>query len=273
MRLNTPGIRIAGLLLAGSCNLSGFAQAAAPPKAMTLDDAIRLAEANEPSFAAAVAESRVTALQRKDAVSGLLPSLTAHNQYLYTESNHAKSATSPGGSNQSLPLFIANNSVHEYINQGAVNETIGLAGVAAVRLADANAARAKAELEIARRGLVSTVVQLFYSVRADGEKLSVAQRALDEANRFVDITEKRESGREAAHADVIKARLGQQQRQREFADATLVNEKANLEFGVLLFPDPSTKFELADEPALPPLPDRPSIEAAARVNNPEVRSA
>jgi outer membrane protein TolC len=273
MRLNTPGIRIAGLLLACSCNLTGFAQAAASPKAITVDEAVRLAEANEPSFAAAAAESRVTALQRKDAVAGLLPSVSAHNQYLYTESNHAKSATNQGGPNQSLPLFIANNSVHEYINQGAVNETVGLAGVAAVRLADANAARAKAELEIARRGLVFTVVQLFYSVRAGSEKLSVAQRALDEANRFVDKTEKRESGREAAHADVIKARLGQQQRQRELADATLENEKANLELGVLLCPDPSTKIELAEEPAPPLLPDRPSIEAAAKANNPELRSA
>ncbi len=224
-------------------------------------------------FAAAVAESRVTALERKDAKAALLPSVTFHNQYLYTESNHTRSSTSQGGVNQSLPVFIANNAVHEYLSQGMVNETVGLAGVASVRLADANAARAQAEVEIARRGLVSTVVQLYYDVRAGKERLAVAQRALDEANQFVDITEKRESGREAAHADVIKARLGQQQRQREFSDATLANEKASLELGVLLYPDPSTKFALEDEPAPPMLPDRQSVEAAARANNPELRSA
>jgi outer membrane protein TolC len=273
MRLIAQGLRFAGLLLAFSCVLPGIGQEPAPQKPISLDDAIRLAEANEPSFAAAVAESRVAALQRRDSQAGLLPSVTAHNQYLYTESNHTKSTTSQGGSNQSLPIFIANNTVHEYTSQGSVNETIGLAGVAAVRLADANAARARAELEIARRGLVSTVVQLYYNVRAGGEKLAVARRALDEANRFVDITDKRESGREAAHADVIKARLGQQQRQREFADATLENEKAGLELGVLLYPDPSTKTVLADEPAPPLLPDRQSIEAAAKANNPELRSA
>jgi outer membrane protein TolC len=259
--------------LAISCNLPGIAQAPASQKQITLDDAIRLGEANEPSFAAAVAESRATALERKDARAALLPSVTAHNQYLYTESNHTKSSTTQGGVNQSLPAFIANNSVHEYVNQASVNETIGLAGVAAVRLADANAARAKAELEIARRGLVSTVVQLFYQVRAGSEKLAVAQRALDEANRFVDITEKRESGREAAHADVLKAYLGQQQRQRELADAGLENERANLELGVLLYPDPSTKIELADEPAPPLLPEKQTVEAAAKANNPELRSA
>ncbi len=273
MRLNLSGFGVAGLLLAISCVVPDFAQAPAQQNSLTLDDALHLAEANEPSFAAAVAESRVAALERKDAKAALLPSVAFHNQYLYTQSNHTKSTTNSGGSSQSLPIFIANNTVHEYINQGVANETIGLAGVAAVRLADANAARAQAELEIARRGLVGTVVQLFYDVRAGGAKLAVAQRALDEANHFVDITEKRESGREAAHSDVIKAHLEQQQRQREFADATLANEKASLELGVLLYPDPATKFALADEPAPPMLPDRQSVEAAARANNPELRSA
>ena len=273
MRLNTSGLRIAGIVLAFYCNLPGVAQAPAPQKPITLDDAIRLAEVNEPSFAAAVAESRATALESKDAKAALLPSVTAHNQYLFTESNHTKSSTTQGGANQSLPVFIANNAVHEYTNQGMVNETVGLAGVAAVRLADANAARAKAEMEIARRGLVSTVVQLYYSVMAGSEKLAVAQRALDEANRFVDITEKRETGREAAHSDVIKAHLGQQQRQRELADAGLENERAGLELGVLLYPDPSTKVTLADEPAPPLLPEKQSVEAAAKANNPELRSA
>jgi outer membrane protein TolC len=245
-----------------------------PQKPVTLEEAIRLAEANEPTFAAASGESRAAALESKDAKAALLPSVASHNQYLYTESSRIRStSTGTGGVNQSLPAFIANNAVHEYANQGMLNETIGLAGVAAVRLADANAARAKAELEIARRGLVSTVVQLFYGVRAGNEKLAVAQRALDEANRFVDITEKRESGREAAHADVIKAHLVQQQRQRDFADANLETEKARLELGVLLYADPATKYELAEEAAPQALPDRQSIEAAARANNPETRSA
>jgi len=271
----TPGSGIGVILFAVALAGYGLAQNPVLPKPVTLEQAIHLAEANEPSFAAAVAESRAAGLESKDAKAALLPSIAAHNQYLFTESNRIRSATTgTGGVNQSLPAFIANNAVHEYVNQGMVNETVGLAGVAGVRLADANAARAKAELEIARRGLVSTVVQLFYGVRAGGEKLAVAQRALDEANRFVDITEKRESGREAAHSDVIKAHLVQQQRQRDFADAGLESERATLELGVLLYADPATKYELAADDAAPPsLPDRQSAEAAARANNPEIRSA
>jgi outer membrane protein TolC len=240
---------------------------------LTLDDAIALAQANEPSFAAAAAEGHATALERKDAQAGLLPSVVFHNQYLFTQSNHTHAATTEGGTTQSLPVFIANNAVHEYISQASVNETVGLAGAAAVRLADANAARAQAEFEIARRGLVAAVVGLFYDARSGTQKLAVAQRALDEAIRFVDVTEKRESAGEAAHADVIKARLGQQQRQRELADATLSKQKAALELGVLLYPDPATPFTITEEKAPPILPDRKDVEAAARTNNPELRSA
>jgi len=266
---------IAAALLAGLALPWATAQTE-PPKTdapLTLEDAIRLAQANEPAFAAAVAESRAAALERKDAKAALLPSVTFHNQYLFTESNHTRATTTQGTTSQSLPVFIANNSIHEYTNQAAVTETIGLAGAASARLASANAARAQAELEIARRGLVSTVVELYYNVSAGADRLTVAQRALDEANRFVEVAQRREEGREAAHADVIKACLGQQQRQRELAEAGLANEKANLELGILLYPDPSRKFAVAEETAPPMLPDRPGVEAAARANNPELRSA
>jgi len=262
-------------LAVGLVQVLGAAQTppAQPIASLTLDDAIKLAQANEPAFAAAAAESEATALERKDAKSGLLPSVVYHNQYLFTQSNHTHAATAEGGHSQSLPVFIANNAVHEYFSQAAVNETLGLAGTAAVHLANANAARAQAEFEIARRGLVATVVGLYYAIRSGAEKAAVAQRALDEANRFVDVTQKRESAGEAAHADVIKARLEQQQRQRDLSDAILGKEKAGLELGVLLYPDPATQFTIADETAPPSLPDRQDVEVAARTNNPEIRSA
>ena len=76
-----------------------------------------------------------------------------------------------------------------------------------------------------------------------------------------------------AHADVLKAQLQQQQRERELADAKLAAIKARLELGVLLYPDPSTAYTL-DAAAIPaPLPDRASIDTLAKGNNPEIRSA
>jgi outer membrane protein TolC len=245
---------------------------ASQPTTITLDDAIRRAEANEPAFAAAAAQSRALQLQRTDARAALLPNATYNNQYLYTEANGlAGHATSTPGAPPIV--FIANNAVHEYISQAVVNENLGLAQVGAIRLADANAARAQAELEVARRGLVSTVVNLYYAVGSQSEKLVVAQRALAEADRFVQVTQQRENAGEVAHADVIKAQLQQQQRQRELADMRLATDKARLELGVLLFPDPLTTYDLAPNSLPPPLPDRASVETAAKANNPELKSA
>ena len=266
-------ICFAALLFCCTRTIFGQTQAAEPRGPISLDDAIRMAEANEPTFAAALAEGRATALERKDARAALLPSATYHNQYLFTQSNGTQATTTQGGVSQSLPVFIANNAVHEYYSQGSANETLGLAQISAVRLADANAARAEAELEIARRGLVQTIVGLYYGSGAANERLAVAQRALDEATRFLDITTKRENAREAAHADVVKARLGTEQRERELEDAKLAVARARLELGVLLFSDPSTSYSLAPPGSPPILPDRPSVEAAAKANNPEIRSA
>jgi outer membrane protein TolC len=249
------------------------ASSAAPAsQTLTLDEAISLALANEPSFAAAQAEMQSAKLDRTNARVAMLPTATYHNQALYTQPNGVASSRIGQTTNAPSPAFIANNAVREYASQGVFDETVGFGRIGAIKLADANAARAEAELEIARRGLVGTVVELYYGSSSSVEKVTIAERALTEANRFLDITQKRESARESAHADVLKAQLEQQQRQRELDDAQLAADKARLEFAVLLYPDPNTPFTLT--PAAPALlPDRAGVETLARQNNPEIRSA
>ena len=243
----------------------------AAPESITLEQALSLARANEPGFAAAAAASRVSQLDRSIARAALLPSVTYHNQFLYTQAANAGNAAAPLAT--STPRFIANNAVHEYVSQGVVNETVGLAQFTAVARAAAAAAVAEAEFEIARRGLVATVVGLFYGSLAADRKLTVAQRALQEAASFTTLTQRREDAREAAHSDVIKAQLQQQQRERDLADATLQAERSRLELGVLLFPDPRSQFTLTVPPAPPVLASRADVEAAATHQNPELRSA
>jgi outer membrane protein TolC len=231
--------------------------------AITLDEAIRRAEANEPAYAAAAAESRASALDPSIARAGLLPGVVYHNQELYTQTNRG----------QPTPRFIANNALREYSSQAVVNETLGLGLVAGVRRADAEAARARAELEIARRGLVAAVTGLFYGSLAADKKLTVAERARGEAGDFTGLTNKRERAREGAHADVVKAQLVEQQRERELGDAKVAAEKARLELGVLLFADPRTPYVLAEADAAPEIPTRAEVEQAAGRNNPELKSA
>jgi outer membrane protein TolC len=198
-----------------------------------------------------------------------------HNQYIYTQGQSVPlDQTTSNGQSTSSVRFIANNAVHEYISQGVVTETIGGAGVADYRRIDAEAAAARARLEVSRRGLVATVVGDYYTALAADAKVAVANRALAEATRFGTITRQREAGGEVAHADTVRADLQVQQRQREVNDAELAADKGRVDLGVLLFSDPTTPYTLAAAlDQLPLLPSRAEIDSAAKSNNPYVRAA
>jgi outer membrane protein TolC len=264
--------------MAATQNLSGLASAQPGEAAasnsgplVTLDQAIALARANEPGFAAALAASKTARLDHSIARSALLPSVAYHNQYLFTQANGATNQAGSTGT-QAAPRFIANNTVHEYFSQAAVNETLGLAQFNELARTEAAAAIANAELEISRRGLTSTVVALFYGSTTAQGKVGIQQRAASEAADFVKQTQQREAEREAAHADVIKAQLTLQQRQRDLADAQLQVRKARLDLGVLLFPDPRSPYTVS-LPVASPLPARAAVDAAAAAGNPELSSA
>jgi outer membrane protein TolC len=273
---STGGDRLCArvLLLTFCLSLSSWAQEPAPstPIAISLTEAIQRAQQNEPEFASTLAVQKSASIDGYLAKSALLPSVIYHNQVLYTQPN---GLTNQGGQigSQAAPVFIANNAVREYASQASINETIGLKQFADVHIASANAARASAALELARRGLVSAVVTLYYSVAASAKKQQMMQDALQEAQSFTDLTQKRESAREAAHADVVRAQLQQQQRQRDLADAALAADRARLELAVLLFPDPRTPYTTQPPDSAPPLPTRDQVDKLASTNNPEIRIA
>ncbi len=242
---------------------------AAAPAAVTLPDAIHRAEANEPAFAAARAAQKTASLDRGIARAALLPNVLYHNQFIYTQPNGLR-GTAAGQQNF---VFVANDGVHEYFSQASVTEIIGLQQAGAVRVADAASAVATAELEVARRGLVAATAGLFYGVIASERRVAVLQAAKDEAASFVSLTQQRETAREAAHADVIKAQLTLEQRTRDLADAELARDRARLELAVLLFVDPLTPFTVDAPSQAPALPAMPDLQAAAKQHNPELASA
>ena len=266
------------LLCACSIAAQALPQAPAPNPAnsapnLTLDQAIAAALANDPAYATAATASGSARLNAAISRDALLPNAEAQGNYLFTQPNGVRNQAGQIG-NQQAPRFIANNAIREYAAQVLVNENLSLAGVATYRRSRALAAESAADLESARRDLVSRVVAAYFGVLSTADKVDVAKRALDEARAFVELTSKLESGREVAHADVVKADLAFQQHQREFEDAALAAEKARLDLGVLLFPDPRTPYTLADQSQIPEqLPDRQTVEAAASRNNPDLRSA
>ena len=197
--------------------------------------------------------------------------MSYHNQVLYTQPNGAYNGGGPVGS-QSAPRFIANNAVREYASQGVVTETFGLQQWTAVSRASAAGCGRRGGTGDCPPRLVATVTGLFYQALAADRKVGVAQRAAGESAGFTNLTQQREGAREAAHADVVKAQLQQQQRDRDLADALLQQQKSHLDLGVLLFPDPRAAYTLVPG-AVVPLPDRADVDAAAMKLNPELHQA
>jgi len=218
---------------------------------------------NQQFFAAGTA----AALAREDRVqakAAMLPTLNAFNQFIYTQGNGT-----PSG------VFVANDGVHIYNEQATVHaEVFSIARRADYHRAQAAEAAANARRDIALRGLVATVVQNYYAVITAQRHLANAAHSADEAQRFVDITRKQEAGGEVARADVIKAELQLQQRQRDLLDAETNAARARLALGVIMFPDINQRYSIQDDlrPDAP-LPPLEEIRTLALNNNPESRAA
>jgi len=237
---------------------------ATPPLRLTLQDALARARRNSVAYQSALTDAGVAREDKYQARAALLPSVTYNTWGIYTEGTGVD-----GGFK-----FIANNAVHEYFSQGNVHEAIDVAGFAEFRRNGATAAAARARSEIASRGLVVTVVQTYYSVAAAQLKLEVAQKAADEGESFLKLTQELERGGEVAHSDVIKAELQGNDRLRQLREAKLAFLNARLDFVVLIFPDLTDDFEIAEDlHANISLPTLPEVQQLAARDNPDIRAA
>lgn len=247
----------------------------AAPLTITLQDALQRARLNDPQYRSALTDLGLAREDRVQARAGLLPSLNYNNSFIYTEGTGrlpVNCASSVAGCPTSR--FVANNGVHEYISEADVHEAMSLTGVADYARSSALLAQARAKAEISRRGLVVTVTQAYYGLVVSQRKYANAQRAASEAENFLSISTKLENGGEAAHADVIKAQIQTQQRQRDLQEAGLDIQKSRLDLAVLLFPDFNQDFTVVDDLQTPePLPSYAEVEVAGKKNNPELRAA
>jgi outer membrane protein TolC len=233
------------------------------PLVLTLQDALVHAKANDPHFRAALTELGVAHQDVVQSRAGLLPNVSYNMQFLYTQGNG-----SPSG------RFVANNGVHEYLAQGDVHQALSAGMLAEHRKAEAAEALARAKSEIAARGLVVTVVQDYYAYVVAQRKYATTQKAASEADRFLSISRKLESGGEVAKSDVIKAQIQDEQQKRDLESARLAMNKSHLDLAVLLFPDFNENFTVVDDLRLPePLPSFTEVQAAGRKNNPDLRAA
>jgi outer membrane protein TolC len=244
--------------------------AAAPRLRLTLQDALDRARKNSTQLQAALTTA---ALAREDQIQGrnaLLPSVTYNNSASYTQGTGADAQAAGGGT----PVFVANSAVHEYVSQADVHEAVDLVAIQNYRRSAAAAAVARAQADIASRGLLVTVVRNYYTVAAAQEKLRIAQKTAEEGKTFLKTTQNLEHGGEVAHSDVIKAELQMQDRSRQLREAELALLNARLDLAVLLFPDFNDRFELQDDlHATVSIPTLDQVRQQAGSNNPDLRAA
>ena len=253
------------LLLASAAGCFGAGQPASEPAiTINLQDALARARKYGAQIETANIAVQLAKEGRTQARAAALPSLEAMNQFIYTQGNGT-----PSG------VFIANDGVHVYNEQAHVHqELFSAVRRGEMRLAAAAEAVARAKADVASRGLNATVVQDYYGIADAERRLKNAQTSLQESQHFFDITQKQERGGEAAHADVIKAQIQVQQRQRDMQDAQIAVEKAKNTLAVLIFPALRSDYSIVDDMSqLPVLPTLDEAGTRANANNPDLRAA
>jgi outer membrane protein TolC len=252
---------VAGLLVAAPAAAQPATPADAP---LTLQAVLDQARVNSQQFRSAQLASNLAAEDKKQARAALLPSVSGFTQYIYTQPNGT-----PSG------VWVPNDGPRIYAMWLNVHgDVFSLQKWSEYRSAAAAEAVARAKADVAARGLVATLVQNYYGLVAAQRKLASAQQGLREAQQFLDITQKQESGGEAAHSDVIKAQIQVAQRTREAQEAELTVLKGRLGLSVLVFPDFRDTFSVVDDlQAMTPLLPLTDLKATAATNSPDLRVA
>ena len=236
----------------------------AAPLSVSFDDALKRAQANSLQLLSAEIATKLAREDRVQAKSAMLPSVSILNQFIYTQPNGSESG-----------VFVSNDGTHIYNHQAVVHgEIFSPARRAEYRMSIAAEAVAQARAEIAARGLRVAVTESFYGLVSARRRNANTRQSLTEAEQFLGITRKQESGGEVAHADVVKAQVQTEQRRRDAQEAELAMEKARVGLAVLIFPDFRQDFSVVDDlDTLRPLPPFAEILAQASRNSPDIRAA
>jgi outer membrane protein TolC len=235
-----------------------------PPVTVDLAGALKLARDYSQQFLQAGIAAALAHEDRVQAKAAFFPTVAASSQFAYTQPNGTASG-----------IFVANNGEREYIEQATVHsEVFSFTRLAEFQRTVAAEAAARARQEVALRGLVATVVQSYYALVSAQRHEVNARRSVEEASHFLDITRKQERGGEVARADVIKAQLQQQQRERDLQDAGTGTRKARIGLGVLLFQNLTQPYDIVDDlkPDLP-LPAEDEVRSLALSTSPEIRAS
>lgn len=237
-----------------------------PLATITLQDALARARKNYAQYLSALTDAKIAHEDTVQARAALLPSLSYSQQYLGTEGN-GKLASG---------RFVTQDGVHVYRVWGVFHQDMpaGFVTLSPYRRVQASEAVAQAKAELARRGLVVTVMQAYYALIVAQRKYATAQQVLGIVEHFYRDTKLDELTGEKAHSDVVKAQLQLDQQKQVVQDAQLAVRNAHIALAGLLSPTLDLDFVAVDDmdqrPVLPPFPE---IQALAERENQDVKAA
>jgi len=193
------------VLLALLCASAAHAQVPAPtPASLSLDEALRLANAQASTFQTAKLNERIAAEDVRQAQAALLPKVSTPLSYIYTSPALGLPPGEPRG-----PSFVSADGIGVYDALVNVSGDFDIAGRWRATLAKNRAllAAAHAGAEVARRELAQAVIEAYYGLALANAQVRAAETNLAAAKEFENITSLLLSGGEVASVDVTRAQL------------------------------------------------------------------
>ena len=172
--------------------------------ALSLDEALRLANAQASTFQTALLNERVAAEDVRQARAAFLPKVSTLLSYIYTSPALGLPPGEPRG-----PSFVTSDGIGVYDALVNVSGDFDIAGRLRATLARNRAllAAAHAGAEVARRELAQAVIEAYYGLALADAQLRAAEQNLAAAEEFERITSLLFSAGEVAAVDLTRAQL------------------------------------------------------------------
>ncbi|HEV8170028.1 MAG TPA: TolC family protein [Pyrinomonadaceae bacterium] len=170
------------VLLALFCAFATHAQVPAPtPAPLSLDEALRLANAQASTFQTAKLNERIAAEDVRQARAAFLPKVSTPLSYIYTSPALGLPPGEPRG-----PSFVSADGIGVYDALVNVSGDFDIAGRLRATLARNRAlvAAAHAGAEVARRELAQAVIEAYYGLALANVQVRAAETNLAAAKRL-----------------------------------------------------------------------------------------
>jgi outer membrane protein len=211
------------VLFALVCLSAVHAQTASPTPQLSIDEALRLANAQASTFQSAVINERIAEEDVRQARAAFLPKVSTPLSYIYT----SPALGLPPGEPRA-PSFISADAIG--VTDALVNVAgdFDIAGRLRASLARNRAllAAAHAGTDVARRALAQAVIEAYYGLALADVQRRAAEGNLAAAEEFERVTSLLLSGGEVASVDLTRAHLQTLARRDELERARANEEVA-----------------------------------------------